>query len=264
MTDFICTACGTEFPPADAPPAICPICADARQFIPAGGQSWTTIAALAAAHWNGFRRVAPDLYAFGTFPHFAIGQRAFLLRTPAGNVLWDCVSLIDDATIDLLHGMGGIAAIAISHPHYYTTMGRWAAAFDAPVHLHAADREWVQRPDPRLRFWDGDTLKLLPGVTLIRAGGHFSGGTVLHAAEGKGAILSGDILQVGPDRKLAFMWSYPNYVPLGAGPVRTIAERLAPFVFDAIWGAFWDREIVAGGRAILEESVHRHLRAIAM
>lgn len=33
---------------------------------------------------------------------FAIGQRAFLLETPNGNLMWDLVSLLDDETIDFV------------------------------------------------------------------------------------------------------------------------------------------------------------------
>ena len=63
-------------------------------------------------------------------------------------MLWDCLALIDDATIDVLKGLGGIAAIAISHPHYYTTMVEWSRALGGvPIHLHAADRKWVTRPE---------------------------------------------------------------------------------------------------------------------
>src|SRR5215204_1049159 len=79
-------------------------------------------------------------------PAFGIGQRAILAHTPAGNVLWDCLALIDEATVDLLNGLGGVSAIAISHPHYYTTMVEWSRALGGvPIYLHAADRQWVMR-----------------------------------------------------------------------------------------------------------------------
>lgn len=144
-------------------------------------------------------------------PAFAIGQRALLLALPTGNVLWDCIPLIDGALVDIVKGIGGISAIAISHPHYYTSMVEWARAFDCPVYLHAADRQWVMRSDSCLQFWDGDTKSLAGGLTLIRCGGHFEGGTVLHwpgGSGGKGALLSSDILQVVEDRRwLSFMYS---------------------------------------------------------
>ena len=184
MPAFICTACGTQYAPRDAPPAQCIICEEERQYVPPSGQSWITPDRLAARHANTFRQHEEGLIGIGSLPTFAIGQRAIFVITSAGNVLWDCISLIDDATIALIVGLGGLKAIAISHPHFYATMVDWARAFDCPVHLHALDRKWVMRADPALTFWDGDTLTLLPGVTLIRGGGHFPGGTMLHWAQG--------------------------------------------------------------------------------
>src|SRR4029077_1174856 len=131
------------------------------------------------AHSNKFRRLATGLMTIETTPGFGIGQRAILARTPTGNVLWDCIALIDDATVDLLQGLGGVMAIAISHPHYYTTMVEWSRALGGvPIHLHADDRQWVMRADPAVQFWDGDTKPIGP----TRLGGHFDGGTVLHWA----------------------------------------------------------------------------------
>jgi acetylornithine deacetylase/succinyl-diaminopimelate desuccinylase-like protein len=42
MPAFICTACGTQYPPADTPPALCAICEEERQYVPPSGQSWAT------------------------------------------------------------------------------------------------------------------------------------------------------------------------------------------------------------------------------
>jgi hypothetical protein len=187
MPAFICTACGAQFTPGEEPPAQCPTCEDERQYVPSRGQTWMTLPALAASHFNSYREHAPGVIGIGTQPAFAIGQRALLLRTAAGNVLWDSISLVDAPTVTLLRALGGIKAIAISHPHFYTAMVQWSRAFGGvPIHLHAADRAWIMRPDPAVRLWEGDTLALMPGVTLVRCGGHFPGGTVLHWAEGAG------------------------------------------------------------------------------
>ena len=264
MSAFICTTCGTQFAPAAAPPPSCPVCEDERQFVPAGGQRWTTLADLAVGHNNAWREHEPDLLGIGTTPAFGIGQRALLVRTPAGNVLWDCISLIDAASIALVRALGGIAAIAISHPHYYSSMVEWAEAFDATVWLHAADRDWVMRPDPRIRFWSGATQPLPGGLTLINAPGHFDGATMLHwpaGAGGRGALLSGDIVQVAADGKSAgFMRSYPNYIPLGAAAVTRIGAAVAPFAFERVYGAWFDRVIAQDGKAAVERSVARALR----
>jgi hypothetical protein len=234
--------------------------------VPATGQSWTTREALAGPHRNAWEQHEPGLFSIHTVPAFAINQRAFLVRTPAGNILWDCVALLDPATVELVHALGGLRAIAVSHPHYYTTIQDWAAAFGAPIHLHAADRRWVMRPDPAIRFWDGDTRELLPGLTLIRAGGHFPGGTVLHWAEGadgNGVLLPGDIVQVTPGaRRVSFMWSYPNMMPLPAAEVRRVASLLAPWRYARIYGAFKGQDVRADGSAMVARSAARYVELL--
>lgn len=263
MDNYVCSTCGMQYAAGATPPVRCPVCEDARQYVPMTGQNWTTLSALRHGHDNTVRRYERDLYEIRTQPAFAIGQRAWLLRTQSGNVLWDCVALIDDATIDVVNALGGVAAIAISHPHYYTTMVEWARAFGCPVWLHEADRDWVMRPDASIRHWSGERHVLFDGLTLLRLGGHFPGGTVLHwaqGANGRGALLTGDVLQVVPDRRhVSFMWSYPNYVPLPARKIRDIEARLAPFEYDAVYGAFRNGEIPAGGKAAVTASVERYV-----
>jgi hypothetical protein len=266
MRCFICTACGTQYAESEKPPAQCVICEEERQYVPPRGQTWTTLAALSESHFNAFREYGDGILGIGSQPHFAIGQRALLVRTEAGNILWDCVATLDVATVTLIEGLGGIDAIAISHPHFYTTMVEWARAFTARIHLHAADKEWIMRPDPAVQFWDGETLELWDGVTLVRCGGHFPGGTVLHWAQGaggRGVVCAGDILTVATDRKwLSFMRSYPNFIPLSAREVEHIGRALSPFAFDVIYGHYFDRVIAKDGKQVLENSVARYIAAI--
>jgi glyoxylase-like metal-dependent hydrolase (beta-lactamase superfamily II) len=261
---FICVTCGTQFPPSPAPPVTCPICTDERQYVPATGQAWTTLSQLQRGHRNAFQRLEPHLYGIGTVPPFAIGQRALLVRTPAGNILWDCISLLDDATIDILTALGGLEAIAISHPHYYTTMVEWSRAFGGvPIWLHARDRQWVMRPDPSITYWEGATQELLPGVRLIHCGGHFAGGSILSweaGAEGGGALLTGDILQVVQDRRyVSFMRSYPNLIPLSPAEVERIAATVARLRFDRVYGAWWDAHVVTDAHAAVQSSARRYV-----
>jgi hypothetical protein len=266
MPIHICRACGTSFPDTPSPPSDCPICEDERQFVPAAGQLWTTPGKLAGEHVNAWRELETGLFEIHTHPNFAIGQRALLLRTPEKNILWDCIALLDDATEALILKLGGLHGIAISHPHYYTCMQDWARRFDCPVHLHAKDSEWIMRPDPSLRLWQGETLDIAQGVTLLRLGGHFPGGAVLHwanGAEGRGAILSGDIVQVAPDiSRVSFLWSYPNMMPLSAGTVRRIADALAPWKIDRIYGAFPGRQIMSDGAGVVQRSAERYIELL--
>jgi hypothetical protein len=267
MPCFLCTTCGTQYAESDAPPACCPVCDDERQYVKPTGQRWTTGDELRRTHRNSVRFEEPGLTGIGIDPHFAIGQRALLVRTPAGNVLWDCVPLLDPALVEMIRALGGLAAGAISHPHYYANMVDWSAAFGGiPIYLHAADRQWVMRPAPAVNFWDGETHPLVGGLTLVRCGGHFHGGTVLHwpgGADGRGALLTGDILQVTADRKfVSFMWSYPNYIPLSAAVVERIGSAVAPLAFDRIYGAFWDQRIDRDAHAVVARSVERYVRMI--
>ena len=266
MPAYICTACGTQFPESYSPPSQCLICEEERQYVPERGQSWTTHDALSKSHLNNFREYEPGVLGIGA--GFAIGQRALLVRTAGGNLLWDCVSTLDAATVTMIKALGGIQAIAISHPHFYTAMGEWSRAFgNAPIYLSAADKEWIMNPSPAVKLWDGDTHKLWEGVTLVRCGGHFPGGTVMHwsgGAAGKGIVGAGDILSVTTDRKwLSFMRSYPNFLPLSAREVEHIGAALKPFAFDVIYGHYFDRVIAKDAKAVLEKSVERYLGAIA-
>src|SRR5262245_50526553 len=86
---FLCVTCGTQFAESERPPANCPICDDERQYVGWNGQQWTTLDEMQGKFANEVREEEPGLVSFHTQPKIGIGQRAFLLRTPAGNVLWD-------------------------------------------------------------------------------------------------------------------------------------------------------------------------------
>ena len=209
-----------------------------------------------------------SLTSFSVEPKFGIGQRAFLIRSDEGNILWDCISLLDDVTAEQIAKLGGLAAIAISHPHYYTSMVEWSAAFGGvPVYLHEDDKRWVMRPHQCIRFWDGETLDLPGNLKLIRCRGHFQGACVLHWPDGcggRGVLLTGDTIQVTSDRKwVSFMYSYPNYIPLNAPTVKKIVEAVRPFAFDRIYGAFPDLTIQSSGKEVIERSAERYLNCIA-
>jgi glyoxylase-like metal-dependent hydrolase (beta-lactamase superfamily II) len=262
MERYICVTCGTQFADSEETPGSCPVCDDPRQYVPISGQHWTTLAELSADHENEVR-IDGELTGIGTNPSFAIGQRALLVPMGDSNLLWDCITLLDDATAAEVERRGGLAGIAISHPHYYSCMVEWAQRFDCPIHLHAADAEWVMRSDPTIEHWDGETLELGDGLTLIRAGGHFPGGTMVHWAEDAGALLSGDIIQVIPDRNyVGFMWSYPNLVPLPETAVKRIAASVEPFQYESIYGAWWDRLIPRNGPEVVRRSAARYGAAL--
>jgi hypothetical protein len=262
MPAWICVTCGVQRADSPQPPPGCPICEDERQYVGWGGQRWTTMTDLAREHVNEVREEEPDLIGIGMSPSFAIGQRALLVRTAGGNVLWDCTSLLDDTAREQVSRLGGIHAICMSHPHFYAACVDWAEAFGARILIPEADRDWIQRPSRRVELWD-DEVSPVPGITVARIGGHFDGAAVLHwpaGAQGRGALLTGDTITVVSDRDwVSFMWSYPNLIPLDAQTVEHIARRVERFPFDRVYGGWWGRVVVADGPAAVRRSADRYL-----
>ena len=188
MPRSICETCGTQFADTPVPPEHCPVCEDDRQYVGWQGQTWTTHEALRAQYQL---RLEDDggLLGIGLSPGFGINQRALHLPTDAGNLLWECVSLVTDDAVAALKARGGVDRIAISHPHFYTSMVEWSDALGGvPILIHEADRDWVQRSSPNIEFWRGDRLALSDDVTLLRCGGHFPGSTAIHRSGRRGVV----------------------------------------------------------------------------
>lgn len=258
----VCATCGNHYPPGAAP-AVCVICADERQWLPPDGQRWTTLAELAAAgHRSDVRELEPGLLGVGAAPPVAIGQRALLVRTPEGNLLWDPSGFLDDDAVAAVRAAGGVAVISASHPHFYGAMVEWSHAFDAEVLVPAADAGWVTRPDPAVRTWSG-TREVLPGVTLVQCGGHFPGSAVVHWAggvEGRGALLTGDTIFVTPGGdRITFVWSAPNRLPLPEQAVRGVVAAVRPYDFDRIYGGWWTPVLRRDAKQVVERSAARYL-----
>ena len=252
----ICATCGVQYA---EPRPDCPICEDERQYVGWDGQKWTTLRELRTGRRGRIAEEGPDVVGIGAEPPTAIGQRALLLRAPSGNVLWDMITYIDDDMIRRVRDLGGISAIAISHPHFYGAMIEWAHAFDAPVYIHEADREWVARPDDAVVFWSGDTHELADGLTLVNAGVHFDGGQVLHWRDAR-ALFSGDILMVVNDRDwVSFMYSYPNLIPERPRTIRRALRLLEPYDFDRVYGAWWRKIVYTDGKNAVRRSADRYL-----
>ena len=268
MQNYICRTCGVEFTESEEPPESCPICQDPRQYVGWDGQQWTTMDQLKAEGFtNELREEEPGLLGLGMVPSFSIGQRAILVQTSHGNVLYDCISLLDQSTIAEVHSRGGIRFICFSHPHFYDSMVSWSRAFgDAEIVVPEADRQYVMRPDTAIRYWDGSPLELVPGVTLVQCGGHFEGSAVLHwaaGADGKGALLVGDTITVVPDRRyVSFMTSYPNLIPLSRSEVVGIVDAVEPYQFDRIYGGWWGRAVASDGKEAIRFSARRYIEHI--
>ncbi|MFC4945183.1 hydrolase [Pseudonocardia sp. GCM10023141] len=260
MSFWICRTCAVEH--ADRI-EVCLICADERQWVPADGQAWTTLDELAAAGVAlQVEELEPDLFGIITSPEAGIGQQAKLVRTAAGNLLWDPPGYIDDATVARVAELGGVAVIAASHPHMYGVQVEWSRAFGgAPILVAEVDRAWVARPDPAIEVWSG-TREVLPGVMLAQPGGHFPGSTVVHwaaGADGAGVLLAGDTIFANPDRSsVSFMRSYPNRIPLSGAVVDRVTRFVEALPFDRLYSNFRN-VIAADAKAVLRRSADRHI-----
>lgn len=267
MEHYLCSTCGTQYAASEEPPPQCLICEDERQYVNWKGQQWTTMQELANSYSNTIRQLEPKLYGISIEPKFGIGQRALLVRSQHGNVLWDSLPLIDDSTIGFIEELGGLNAIALSHPHFYGAAVEWSNAFGGiPIYIHTADHEWVMRPTSEICYWDGPQLELWEGIKIVHCGGHFAGSAVLYypqGSNGRGAVFGSDTLHVTMDRKfVSFMYSFPNLIPLSEKKVIHIYNVLKNLPFDRIYGGWFDRNIQSGGKEAFEKSVKRYLQAI--
>ncbi|KAB8229611.1 metallo-beta-lactamase family protein [Aspergillus alliaceus] len=269
---LICSTCGVQYD-VSAGLTSCKICDDPRQYVPPTGQSWTSLRSLHSSK-EGYRNVFstdpdnPNLITIHTVPKLAIGQRAFLILggPTSGNVLWDCITYLDEETVRHVNSLGGIQAIVISHPHYFSTSIQWAEVFNCDLFISAEDEQWLgNRADGRrLKLWTGENLPLLcshvPGETqgesdliVLKTGGHFPGSSVLWWKSARKLFIADTILIVPSglyhiDRlpgtaSFTFMWSYPNYIPLPPDDIHGIWKAIKDIDFEDTHGAFLGQDI---------------------
>jgi hypothetical protein len=258
----ICATCGTYYS-AQASYDICPICADDRQYIPEGGQRWTTPQDLTSRHSIRTHQLHEKVYELEIAPAFAITQRAFLILSPQGNILWDCIPLLNDPIVEFIKAHGGLRAIAFSHPHYYSNMHDWAETFDCPVYIHTKDEQWIFGKGDRVELWDGAEKTLWDGMRLINIGGHFPGSSILHvpSLSKEGTVFCGDTLVIAPNKKhIAVMYSYPNRMPLPHGEVRRIKQQMAAIPFDMLFSFMRDLNLAEDAREVFDRSMDRYLQ----
>ena len=266
MNYYVCETCGVQYEKSTVEPSECKICTEERQYVSLDGQKWTTLNQLVTSNQfnNEITFEEDGLHSIKTAPTFGIGQNAYLVQNRHFNLLWDCITYIDNETIAKINELGGINAIALSHPHYYSSQVEWAEAFDAPIYIHEDDKEWVTRPSEHIIFWSGEELILQEGIVLHRVGGHFKGATVLEWQKNKkeGILFVGDIMRVVADRRwVTFMYSYPNFIPLPANIVKRMASQIDTFKFEKLFDAF-HRVIEKDAKERVQISATRYIAAL--
>ncbi len=112
-----------------------PCCEDERQWYPATGQVWTTLAELASSRTHSLKVDTEDarIAFIECEPAFAINQTrkksqpapltskltaAILINTHAGHYIWDCQAPFTPSLAGYLSSLQpALKAISISHPH---------------------------------------------------------------------------------------------------------------------------------------------------
>lgn len=268
--NYICAHCGLQYGGQETAPAQCLNCGNERESMTHKPQEWTSLAQMAGKYRNAFTPLGDGVTGIRIEPPFGIGPEVFLIQTSAGNVLWDCVAYLDQATVEQMNAAGALSAIVISHPHMFGSVVEWSHDLgNVPVFVHEDNRPWMARPDPVVRWWQGETLAVNPALTVIRCGGHFPGSCVLHwpeGAGGKGALFTGDtILPVEDRRWVSFMYSYPNLVPISRRSVEKIVNAVSGLKFDRIYGgpmygSGGGRPIIAtGAKEVVLRSAKRYI-----
>jgi hypothetical protein len=255
----ICNTCGTRY--GQDSPLNCPVCDDERQYVPLSGQKWTSYDELSKTKSIRLGKLLPNVYDLRISPAFGIAQRAHLILSPGGNILWDCLPYLDEATVAFIRSKGGLRAIAISHPHYYSLMAGWADTFDCAIYLHQADKQWVMDRSDHGVFFEKHKQVLWDGIEIIHTGGHFAGSTVLHVpgTGDNGSLFASDTLQIAQSRQfISMMYSYPNQIPLPLKEILHISEQISPLKFSSMYGAFEWQNIHTGAKEIFERSVKRY------
>ena len=258
IQNLICSACETHMPVGFLQKEECPICLDDRQYVPQAGQLWTRHEKLLFKHSVRVLQISTKVHEFCIVPQFAIGQRAFFLETKNGNILWDCIPLLTELLISFIKSRGGLQAVAISHPHYYSNMNEWAKVFDCPIYLHQKDEEWVLDQSENIKFWNREEMNLLKETKLINLGGHLPGSSILYYPQ-KETIFCGDTFYISPSLKhAAIMYSYPNRIPLPISAIETIKERVKTLSFSKMYGFYSHQNITAQAKEIVLKSLDRY------
>lgn len=255
---LICSTCGTWVTPGSDP---CPTCSDDRQYVPPEGQRWTKPEDLHTRYKVHHKGLQKSLTEFVIHPSFAIGQRALLVESVNGNILWDCIPLLDKETIAFIKAKGGLKAIAISHPHYYSNMNEWAGVFDCPVYIHKKDEAFISQKGEHQKLWTGEKQDLWDGMCIFNIGGHFPGSSVLHVPflSKQGTLLIGDTLYLSPSMKhFAAMHSYPNRIPLPHAELKRVKEKMDMLSFDRVYGFYSYQNLLEHVQDIMQQSWKRY------
>ena len=237
LSPYACSNCG-HWQFHFAVPPHCPICTDVRNDLPEDGWDFRPPASLDLRHH--WRTLPGGLHEFWSTPRFGLDSHGWVLETAIGNVAFEAAPFYDQASLDHLASIGGIAVLAASHPHGYGALWQLQQRFECPVLIQKLDLPWTKAF--RVTTPYDERHEIAPGLTLYRTGGHYDGHAILHDAA-RGALFVGDALKLDLDTDgrlvaLSCHKAYHKAIPLSPDEARHYRDVFATLAFDAVFTPF--------------------------
>ena len=237
LSPYVCTHCGF-WQTLPVRPVSCPVCLDFRHTPPENGfEFWSAdeAAGRITSHWH----ERDGIVTFRSEPGLGIGPHGYLIRLPAGNLLFESPPWYSAGALAAIEAAGGVRWLAASHPHAYGGLWQVQARF-APetMAIQRADLPWtntlrVNRP------YD-ERLELTPGAELFHTGGHFDGHAVLFL-RGRRTLFAGDMVkfhlaEVPPG--ISTHKGFNRCIPMSHAETRRYREVVQSLHFDEVYTTF--------------------------
>ncbi|MGB7405179.1 MAG: hypothetical protein WA906_05780 [Pacificimonas sp.] len=240
LSHYACENCGFWQLYFASPPD-CPVCTDVRNDLPADGWSWLAAKDAVGAYRSEWREVAPDLLAFTTSPALGLAGTGWLLKRPEGNIAFEAAPFYDEAALNEIERLGGIAVLAASHVHGYGALWQLQQHFEpATVAIHIGDLQLTKAFQVTVPF--DDALAIDDDAQLIHVGGHYAGQSALHDARNE-RLYCGDMFKVdqdaaGKSEALSAHKAFHKDIPLTHRELQQYRDRIAPLDFTSLCTPF--------------------------
>ena len=241
LPPYFCTNCGFWQRYFEVPPS-CPLCLDARHVVPKDGWRFLSVEETLGSYPSHYEELESGAWRFWNDPVDGIGANAYLVVGQGGNFMFEGAAIFDDAALNKIESLGGIAVLSASHPHSYGALWQLQDRFEPELALHPGDFQWSSAL--RITWPFDDRVDVLPGMSLHWTGGHFAGHTVAFI-EPHQILMCGDALkfELDPDdRRMATTISshkaFVRGVPSTPAELRQYRRVFSAIDFKQTWTPF--------------------------
>ncbi len=255
LPPYFCTNCGFWQRYFEVPPS-CPLCLDARHVVPGGGWRFLDVDQATGAYPCHFEELETGVWRFWNDPVDGIGANAYLVvgqggdasghrrsgTGQGGNFMFEGAAIFDNAALNHIDSLGGIAVLSASHPHSYGALWQLQDRYEPELALHPGDLAWSSAL--RVTWPFDDHVEVLPGISLHHTGGHFDGHAVA-MIHGPKILMCGDALKFeldpGDPRKATTISSHKAFVrgvPGTPAELRRYRAVFSELDFEQTWTPF--------------------------